>query len=97
MENSGKLTLGYWFIRGLAERIRLLLEYLGLPYEQEFYFEDNEDQWFKVDKPKLLEKNPAANLPYLIDGDKIISESTAILVHLCHRAGRLDLLGRNAE
>ena len=32
-----KLVLGYWPIRGLAERIRLLLEYFGLPYEQVFY------------------------------------------------------------
>jgi glutathione S-transferase len=50
-----------------------------------------------VDKPKLLASNPAVNLPYLIDGDKVISESAAISVYLCHRASRLDLLGRNAE
>jgi glutathione S-transferase len=68
-----KLVLGYWPIRGLAERIRLLLEYLGLEYEQVFYFENNEDQWFKVDKPTLLSKNPALNLPYLIDGEKVVS------------------------
>lgn len=92
-----KLVLGYWPIRGLAERIRLLLEYFGLQYEQVFYLESNEDQWFKEDKPKLLASNPALNLPYLLDGDKVISESTAILIYLCHRQKRLDLLGRNAE
>ena len=89
--------LGYWPIRGLAERIRLVLEYTGLQYEQVFYYEQDEDKWFKEDKPKHLEKNPAANLPYLIDGEKIISESTAIIVHVCHKANRQDLLGRNAE
>lgn len=92
-----KLVLGYWPIRGLAERIRLLLEYFGLEYEQVFYLESNEDQWFKVDKPKMLSSNPALNLPYLIHGDKVISESTAILVYLCHHAKRLDLLGRDAD
>lgn len=97
MDNSGKLVLGYWPIRGLAERIRLALEYTGLQYEQVFYYEHDEDKWFKEDKPKHLEKNPAANLPYLIDGEKIISESTAIIVHACHKANRQDLLGRNAE
>ena len=28
------LTLGYWDIRGLAEPIRLLIEYCGLEYKQ---------------------------------------------------------------
>jgi len=36
-------------------------------------------------------------LPYLIDGDKVISESDAIAVYLCHKANRKDLLGRNAD
>jgi len=75
--------------------IRQLLEYTKLPYEEVKYEEDNEDPWFKVDKPKLLEKNPAANLPYLIDGDKVVSETAAILVYICHKANRVDLLGRN--
>lgn len=35
MEN--KLVLGYWDCRGLAEPIRLLLEYLELPYTEEKY------------------------------------------------------------
>jgi glutathione S-transferase len=33
----------------------------------------------------------------LIDGDRVISESDAICVYLCHKANRLDLLGRNAD
>lgn len=37
------------------------------------------------------------NLPYLIDGEKIISESTAIIIHICHKANRLDLLGKSAD
>jgi hypothetical protein len=31
---SQPVTLGYWNIRGLAERIRLVLEYLQIPYNQ---------------------------------------------------------------
>lgn len=34
---EGKLVLGYWAIRGLAERIRQLLEYLGFSYTEERY------------------------------------------------------------
>ena len=36
-------------------------------------------------------------MPYLLDGDKVISESDAICVYLCHIANRKDLLGRNAD
>ena len=31
------------------------------------------------------------------DGDKLISESEAIIVYICHKAKRLDLLGRNVD
>lgn len=44
-------------------------------------------------KPEFLKKNPAANLPYLLDGDKVITETAAILVYVCHKANRADLLG----
>jgi glutathione S-transferase len=31
---SQTVTLGYWNIRGFAERVRLLLEYLNIQYDQ---------------------------------------------------------------
>ena len=65
---EGKVTLGYWAIRGLSERLRQLLEYCGVPYTQELYEGANRDKWFNEDKPKLGAKNPAITLPYLIDG-----------------------------
>ncbi len=45
----------------------------------------------------MIGKNPALTLPYLIDEDRVVSESDAILVYLCHKAGRADLLGRNGD
>ena len=69
MEVEGKLFLGYWNIRGIGERARLLLEYVGLPYEDHRYdINAKPNLWFTQDKPKLLEKTPAANLPYIRDG-----------------------------
>lgn len=32
-----EVTLGYWDARGLAERLRLLLEYLSIPYNEARY------------------------------------------------------------
>jgi len=93
-----KVTLGYWNIRGLAERIRLFLEYLQIPYEQVIYTPETANDWSEKDKPNLILKNPAINLPYLIDGDKVISESEAILVYLALKANRSDLVGsKSAE
>jgi glutathione S-transferase len=42
------LTLGYWGIRGRAQPVRYLLEFLGLPYEEKRYTDPA--QWFGVDK-----------------------------------------------
>ena len=77
----------------MAERIRLILEYTGLKYEDKTY--TDRDEWFNKVKPTL--DNPFINLPYLKDGDKIISESEAILIYVILKAKRDDLLGRTNE
>jgi len=74
-------TLGYWNIRGLANYIRLLLEYTGEAYEEKRY--DDPSEWFEKDKPKLTSEGlPFANLPYYIDGDVKLTQSNAILRYL---------------
>jgi glutathione S-transferase len=90
---QNKVTLGYWNIRGLAERIRLLLEYVQIPYDEKVFTPETRPEWFETLKPEYVKKNPAANLPYLLDGDKLITETGAIMVYLCHKANRTDLLG----
>lgn len=75
----------------------MLLEYVGLPYEETKYTGETREKWFKEVKPELLKKNPAVTLPYLIDGDKVISESDAVLIYIVHRSGKVELLGRNAD
>lgn len=85
-------VLGYWGIRGLAQQIRNLLEYLHLPYEDKIY--QNRDDW-SLDKPKLQTDFP--NLPYLIDNGKVISQSEAIMLHIALKANREDLIGSTKE
>lgn len=44
-----------------------------------------------------MEKNPAITLPYLLDGETVISESDAIIVYIIHKAKKTELFGRNAD
>ena len=87
---ESKVVLAYWGIRGLGQPIRNLLEYLNIPYQDKVY--KDSEEWIK-DKATL--KSDFPNLPYLIDGDKIITESEAIHVYLALKAERNDLLGDN--
>jgi len=68
------LVFGYWPLRGLGQQIRLLLSYLGLPWEAKIY--TMREEWFENDKKNLNLAFP--NLPYLIDGDFKLTESAAI-------------------
>lgn len=49
--------------------------------------------WFGI-KPELKAKNPLVNLPHLVDGDVIVSQSTACLVYL---GKKLNLYGASAS
>jgi len=80
-------TLGYWNIRGLAQPIRLLLAHVGSDVHEKRYnygppptFDrsewGNEKFTLGLDFP---------NLPYLIDGDVKLTQSTAILRYLSRK------------
>lgn len=79
--------LGYWSIRGLAQQIRYLLEFAGVEYEEKQYdigppptFIGTE---WKSAKTTLGLQFP--NLPYYIDGELKITESSAILRYLARK------------
>ncbi|XP_051890644.1 glutathione S-transferase Mu 1-like [Pristis pectinata] len=81
------MILGYWDIRGLAQPIRLLLEYTGTTYEEKFYScgdapTYDSSSWTDV-KMKLGLDFP--NLPYLIDGDTKLSQSNAIMRYIARK------------
>ncbi|XP_053173183.1 glutathione S-transferase Mu 3-like [Scomber japonicus] len=81
------MKLAYWDIRGLAQPIRLLLEFTGSKYEDKFYVcgeAPNFDKscWFD-EKQKLGMDFP--NLPYLEDGDRKIVQSNAIMRYIARK------------
>ena len=72
------LTVGYWNLHGLGEPIRYLLHYSGQQFVDKRYdivgaptFESTKE-WFEKDKPQLAADFP--NLPYLIDGDIVLTQ-----------------------
>ena len=88
-----QVTLGYWKIRGLAQYIRHLLSYTETDFQEVQY--ENQDRWFKQDKENLGFDFP--NLPYLIDGDFKLTESSAIAKYIIKRSGKTELLGKNTQ
>merc|ERR1712087_105893 len=82
-----ELTIGYWKIRGLAASLRMMCGYAGTPYVNKAYGEDAMQEWFGKDKPQLAEKNSLINLPYIIDGDLVVTQSNSCLVFLGQKLG----------
>merc|ERR1711920_186462 len=85
-----------WSIRGLAGPIRLLAKYCGEELEEELYEQGDAPAfdrscWYDV-KEKIGLSFP--NLPYLIDGDLRLTQSTAILRHI---ARKHNMLGSTPE
>ncbi|KAF2363241.1 Glutathione S-transferase C-terminal [Trinorchestia longiramus] len=84
--------LGYWDIRGLAQPIRLMLEYTGTKYEDKYYVcgeapTYDRSSWMDVKYTLDLD---FPNLPYYIDGSVRLTESDAIVRYI---ARQHDLLG----
>ncbi|KAK7079268.1 Glutathione S-transferase Mu 3 [Halocaridina rubra] len=89
-------VLAYWNIRGLAQPIRLLLEYTGTEFEDK-YFECgpaptyDKSCWFDIKFDLGLD---FPNLPYYVDGDVKITQSNAIMRYI---ARKHDLCGKTEE
>eukprot|EP00331_Platyophrya_macrostoma_P011390 CAMPEP_0176420066 /NCGR_PEP_ID=MMETSP0127-20121128/8399_1 /TAXON_ID=938130 /ORGANISM="Platyophrya macrostoma, Strain WH" /LENGTH=220 /DNA_ID=CAMNT_0017800619 /DNA_START=32 /DNA_END=694 /DNA_ORIENTATION=- len=90
MAESSKLTIGYWPFQGAAHPARLLLAYHKVPFEDKSYT-DRKD-WFEGDKVNI--KMDLPNLPYIKDGDFVLTESSAILHYAAIKTGNKDLLGK---
>ena len=96
MAEVSKVILAYWDTRGLAQQIRLLLEYTNTPYEDVHYPQGEAPGY---DKSKWLSEKfklglDFPNLPYYIDGDFKLTESSAITRYI---ADKNDMVGKSAE
>lgn len=91
---GGQPTLVYWDIRGLAQSVRLALEYAGKPYVDVRIAAgapgtpEYKQAWMK-EKAEVGKSIPFPNLPYYIDESTAMSQSTAILRHVARTGGFL--------
>jgi len=84
------MQIGYWGIKGVAEKARLLAAYLHQEYEE--YNPASMEEW-QGRKFTLGLEFP--NLPYLIDGDVKLTESKALAYYLVYKHKKEELLGND--
>lgn len=83
----GDLTIGYHKIRGLGAPLRMMCYYKEQPFTMVSYGADMKEAWFGKDKQELIQKNSCINLPYVIDGDNVITQSNTCLLYLGKKLG----------
>eukprot|EP00928_Gymnodinium_smaydae_P095650 TRINITY_DN8266_c0_g1_i1.p2 TRINITY_DN8266_c0_g1~~TRINITY_DN8266_c0_g1_i1.p2 ORF type:complete len:195 (-),score=39.54 TRINITY_DN8266_c0_g1_i1:368-901(-) len=97
------LTVAYWSIRGLGAPLRMLCEYAGAEYEAKTYVTKGKKRsfdgldksaWFVDAKPALLEKNALMNLPYVADGEVVVTQTVSCLLYL---GRKFELVGAKPE
>ena len=84
--------VGYWNIRGIAEPIYLIMEYLKVPYEKKIYDVETFNEWTELDKDCLGLDFP--NLPYLIDGNLKLTQTLPIMKYI---GRKYKLFGRGSN
>ncbi|KAH8044539.1 glutathione transferase [Aureococcus anophagefferens] len=80
-------VLGYHKIRGLAAPLRMMFYYKKASFINNTYGADMKETWFGADKPQLLENNSCMNLPYIVDGPIVVTQSNSCAVYLGKKLG----------
>ena len=93
MSEEEVIVHGYWGFRGAGHVSRDLLPYCEANWKDFRYF--SPEEWLERDIHEL--GLPCPNLPYLIDGDFKLTESSAIQKYIIRRFGKLQLLGKSIK
>ncbi|BAP45881.1 glutathione S-transferase [Pseudomonas sp. LJDD11] len=79
-------------LSGHAHRAVLFAALLGVPHE----LVEVDIKAGGLQHPDFLALNPFGQIPVLVDGERVIADSNAILVYLAKKAGRSDWLPEDA-
>jgi glutathione S-transferase len=99
-EASSRVVLAYWGHRCLVQPVKLLLVYLGIPFEDRRYVPGPAPLYkkglWRAEKSRLESLGvPFPNLPYFVDVDgSTLTQTRTIMRHLC-RTHKPALLGGN--
>jgi len=85
--SGGEFTIGYHRIRGLAAPLRMMCYYTSTPYTSVSYGNDMSDAWHGGAKLELIKKNSCMNLPYILDGEKTLTQSNTCLLYVGKKCG----------
>lgn len=90
--SSEQLIVGYWNMRGLGAPLRSMCMWSGTRFQANCHplpadIDYLNAKWFKEDKPVLKEKNCLVNLPYVKDGDLVITQTNACMSYLGRKFG----------
>lgn len=96
--NAKKPTLGYWGIIGRGDQCRILLQHLGVDFEDKYFGPGEsanvaDSQWPGC-KANLGMVIP--NMPYFQDGDVVHAETLPVLRTICRKYAP-KYLGRNQK
>merc|ERR1712107_658387 len=81
------ITIGYHKIRGLAGPLRMMCYYKGQPFVNEAYGDNLQEEWFDKRKKELIQQNACINLPFIIDGSEVVTQSITCSVFLGRKLG----------
>ena len=101
LNRGSPITVAYWDIRGLGAPLRMQVMYSQMPLACVTYHtvvdpitgESDSSSWFNS-KPDLKAINPLINLPYIKDGEKLITQTNACILYISRK---LKMLGSNED
>merc|ERR1719337_88773 len=61
--------------------------YKEKPFTNVGYGNDMKEKWFGEKKPELIQQNACINLPYIIDGENVVTQSNTCMLYLGGKLG----------
>jgi glutathione S-transferase len=65
----------------------MMFFFINTSFINKAYGADMKETWFGGDKPGLIEKNACMNLPYVINGEEVVTQSNSVLLYLGQKLG----------